>query len=105
MYDKDGMAEIQSQKPVKVTPITSYQNNASGINYPKADETDTLEDIIWQYKNQTQQGKDWTYTKARHETPTDDMKTITHENNGQETTGDSNIKYNKYQAKKYSIDK
>ena len=35
-----------------------------------------------------QQEKDYTFTEARHETPTDDMKANTQYNNGPETNND-----------------
>ena len=50
--------------------------------------TDTLEDIIRQLENQTQQENYWIYTKARYDTPTDNTKGSTQYNNGPETTND-----------------
>ena len=43
---------------------------------------------VGQFENKTQQDKDWTYTKARHEPPTDDMEASTQYNNGLETAND-----------------
>ena len=53
--------------------------------------TDVLEDIIRHFGNQMHQDKDYTYTEASNETPTDNIKDTTPQNNREDTAIDCKV--------------
>ena len=71
MSDRDRMAENHKEQ---VCEGNMYQIRAvpPGLAIQRQ-KTHTIEGIR-QFENQTQQDKDWTYTEARNETATDDIK-------------------------------
>ena len=77
---KVGWLKTRNYKHVKVASITSEQYLRDQLSKNGRKKTDALEDIIRQYENQTQQDKNWTYTKAWHDAPRDDMKASTQYN-------------------------
>ena len=80
MHDKEGM--VDNQKQQKCEGNTNHITAAPQGSAIQRQNIEMLEDIIRQSENQTHQVKDFSYAKARHETPTDDMKTSTQCNNG-----------------------
>ena len=84
MCDKGGTADNQKHQTCEGNANHSRAvPQGSAIKNKK---TDTLEGIITQFENKMQQDKDLTYTEARHEIPTDNLKDGTKYNNGIETT-------------------
>ena len=63
----------------------------------------TLEDVISQFENQTQQDKDWTFAEARHETQTDNMRASIQYNNEPETIIDCTVSSHTTNTKQNNI--